>query len=279
MIQEIVHDFFCRPILEYSGYNPLNTAVYAVILLVIAFGLVLPWLKRMKIPLNGRFLLALLPFIVLGSSFRIIEDLQLVPRSCDPFSPWFYTITPGIYLLIAVIAILILGISHRIGKEDHLKTLKIFSITGSLLALPILVFLFSQFVVWDGFFWVLVFTGVLTWVAWLITRAFPQTKTILKSRFNQLVFAGQMLDASATFTAIQFYSCGEQHVLSAGIINFFGPIGFVGAKFILMVLILYFADKEIENPALRNFIKIVIAIIGFAPGIRDALTLGVGTCL
>jgi uncharacterized membrane protein len=101
----------------------------------------------------------------------------------------------------------------------------------------------------------------------------------LESRLNQLVFFGQMLDASATFTAIQFYHCSEQHVLSSGIINSFSPFAFVIVKFVLILLVLYFADQEIKNEKLRDFIKIVIAIIGFAPGIRDALTLAVGTCL
>jgi uncharacterized membrane protein len=264
---------------NYSGYNLVNTIVYAVILLVISFGLILPWLKRTGLPLNHRFLLALIPFILFGSAFRVLEDLHLLQRSCNPFSPWFYTISPGIFIAVAVLTIVSLQIGIWIAKKNHPKAMKIAFGIGLVMAIPVVVFLSLRFRVLDGFLGVLVLSLAITMIAYFGTRLFQKTRTVLESRLNQLVFFGQMLDASATFTAIQFYHCSEQHVLSSGIINSFSPFAFVIVKFVLILLVLYFADQEIKNEKLRDFIKIVIAIIGFAPGIRDALTLAVGTCL
>lgn len=279
MAADFVFDFFCKPIVEYSGYNLVNTIVYAGILLAVAFWLVLPGLKRSGLPLDHRFLLAVIPFILFGSSFRILEDLRLLQRSCDPFSIWFYTITPGIYIAIGMLTILALWLSLKIGKKDAEKTLKIFGGIGLLFALPVLVFLLSRFTVWNGFFGVLFLAAALSFIAKHGTKLWKKTKPILESKLNRMVFLGQMLDASATFTALQFYNCSEQHVLSAGIINSFGPFAFVVVKFVLMLLVLYYADQEVEDPKTRDFIKILVAIIGFAPGIRDVLTLAVGTCL
>lgn len=279
MASDILFDFFCKPIVDYSGYNLVNTLVYAVILLAVAFLIVVPWLKRSQLLLNHRFLFSLLPFILLGSSFRILEDLRLVQRSCNPFSPWFYTITPGIYIATGILTIAALWLSLQIGKKDSNKTLRFFGAIGTVLAIPVLVFLLLRFKVWNGFFGVLALALALLLVARFGTKAWKKTRPILESQLNQLVFLGQMLDASATFTAIQFYHCAEEHVLSGGIINAFGPFAFVIVKFALMLLVLYYADKEVEDAKTRDFIKILIAIIGFAPGIRDALTLAVGTCL
>ncbi len=229
-------------------------------------------------PFDQRFLIALLPFIVLGSSFRVLEDLKLLARSCNPLSLSFYTITPGIYIATGALTILALWVSVNLAKKNPEKTFFYFKIGGAVLALPALVFVLTQTIVWNGVLGVLVLTLLLTVVAVLGTRFFSKTKTLFSSRMNQLVFLGQMLDASATFVSIEFFTCGEQHVLSAGIINAFGPFSFVIVKFALMLLVLYYADREVEDPKTRDFVKIIIAIIGFAPGIRDTLTLGVGTC-
>ncbi len=279
MVSGIIYDFFCKPIVEYSGYNLVNTIVYAGMLLAVAFWLVLPWLKRSGLPLDHRFLLALLPFILFGSSFRILEDLRILQRSCDPFSIWFYTITPGIYIATGILTIFALWLSLKIGKKDAEKTLKIFGGIGLIFSLPVLFFLLSRFAVWNGFFGILFLAAALSFVAKHGAKLWKKTKPIMESKLNRMVFFGQMLDASATFVALQFGNCSEQHVLSAGIINAFGPFAFVVVKFALMLLVLYYADKEMEDAKTRDFIKILVAIIGFAPGIRDALTLAVGTCL
>lgn len=279
MAADFLFDFFCKPILEHEGYNLVNTLTYAAILLAVAFGFVLPWLKKEKLALDNRFLLSLLSFVLLGSSFRILEDLQIVSRSCNPFSPGFYTITPGIYILVGILSIAALWISLRIHPQNQSNALKIFGMIGLILALPILLFLFLQFRVWNGVAGVLILAMTLTLLVRVASKWFSATKKLFDDNLNAVVFFGQMLDASATFVSIQFYHCTEQHVLSAGIINWFGPFGFVVVKFALMLLVLYYTDKEVENVHQRNFIKLLIAIIGFAPGTRDTLTLGVGTCL
>lgn len=281
MVGDFVFEYFCKPILERQGYNLVNTITYAAILLAIVFLLVLPWLKKTKLPLDHRFLAALLPFIVLGSSFRVFEDLGIISRSCNPFSPEFYTITPGIYIAVGLLTILALWISTKLNqKQDNPnKTFQIFGGIGIILAIPALFFLGPHLIVWDGMAGVLALALITTAIAVFGSRFFSKTKKLFENKLNSLVFFGQMLDANATFVSLQFYNCAEQHVLSAGIINMFGAFAFVIVKFFLIYLVLYFADKEIEDEKTRQFVKILIGIIGYAPGIRDLLTLGVGTCL
>ncbi len=276
MVLEFIADYFCKPILEYSGYNIVNTLVYGLILLGIAFGIVFPYFSKRGVHFDQRFLLALLPFIIFGSSFRILEDLKLLERSCNPLELSFYTITPGVYIFIGALTILALLISIWLGKQIRQKPVLIFGGIGALLALAMLFVLAPHIESWRVVGGIVALAGLATLLARFLTGFHVKTKPILQSGLNQLVFFGQLLDGSATFVAIQFYSFSEQHVLSNAIIQVFGPFSFVIVKFVLMLLVLYFTDKEIEDPHLRGFAKVFIAILGFAPGIRDALQIAAG---
>ncbi len=277
MASDFLSNFFCDPILQYSGYNIVNTLIYGIILLVVAFKLVYPFFTKKGISFDARFLWAVLPYIVLGSSFRIYEDLKLLPRSCNPLEFSFYTISPGIYILIGILTILALGVSIIVANRTKQSPYMVFAGFGVILAFFNLV-AFSQFV---DRWWVIaavpIGTLLLTIAATIITAKIEQLKTLLQhNQLNQTVFFGQVLDGFATFTAIQFFNFGEQHVFSNFIIQTFSPVAFLIVKILLMLAVLYFIDKEIEDKNLAGFIKIFVAIIGFAPGIRDTLLIGVG---
>jgi uncharacterized membrane protein len=69
----------------------------------------------------------------------------------------------------------------------------------------------------------------------------------------------------------------EQHVFSAALGEIFG--GFVGF-FILKIMIgfaaAYLISKEKMDEEDKNFVILVLLIMGFAPGIRDILRMTVG---
>src|SRR3989344_2100965 len=93
---DFIQQYFFDPILEYSGYNIVNTLVYGIILLVVAFYLVYPFFNRKGVKFDTKFALAVLAFVLFGSTIRILEDLRIFGRSANPLDPGFYTITPGI---------------------------------------------------------------------------------------------------------------------------------------------------------------------------------------
>lgn len=277
IIQSVLMDFFCKPITESQGYNPVNTFAYAAILIVVAFFVVFPFFEKRGIKFNSRFLLAVLPFIVLGSSLRVLEDLKLFPRSCNPFEPAFYTISPGIYIAIGLLTITALVFSILLGKKTKKETLKIFGAIGTILAVPVLIAIILHFKVIAGFALILALAAATTIAVLFVLK--KAKKTLLQDRLNLLAFFAQMLDANATFVALQVYSCSEQHFLPAFLIENIGAWSFVAVKIIITLLILHYVDKEIKNKNLAGFVKIVIAILGFATGTRDLLTVAVGTCL
>lgn len=275
-INQILFDFFGKRIAERGLYNPVEYLVYGAIMLFLAFFILFPILDRRGIKFNAKFLLALLPYILLGSAMRVLEDMHLLPRSWNPLELAYYFVTPGIWLLIAVVTIAALFISSLLSKKLGFSFHKSFAAIGLILALPVVLFEFSKFPAWPGFLAAIALTLAITAALFFLFKI-PKWK-ILQSRLNLLVVASQALDGSATFVATQFFFCGEQHPLSGFFLEVF-PLSFVAVKVALVLAIVHYVDKEIKNPNLRGFIKIVVAILGFATGLRDVMTLGVGTCL
>ncbi|MCX6772273.1 MAG: DUF63 family protein, partial [Candidatus Micrarchaeota archaeon] len=102
---------------------------------------------------------------------------------------------------------------------------------------------------------------------------------------EKLAIFGQALDGAATFVVIDIFSAQtgkgyfEQHVLSGGI-GTATPLGFFLfflVKVSLATAIVYFLKKEKMDARDAALVLIVVAIMGFAPGIRDLLRMLAGT--
>ena len=275
-LSQTIFDFFGRRIAEHGLYNAAEYLAYGAIVIVLAFFVLFPLLNKRGVKFNSGFMLALLPYILLGSALRVLEDLSILPRSWNPLETAYYFVTPGIWLLIAAFTLLGLFTALFLSKRFSLSFHKLFAAIGLIPAIPIVAFELLSFPAWLGVAAVLALAVITT-----LALAFAFKKLgwpILKTRLNMLAVSSQALDGFATFVATQFFFCGEQHPLSGALLEFF-PLSFVFVKIALVLAIVHYVDKEIKNENLRGFIKIVVAILGFATGLRDILTLGVGTCL
>ena len=240
------------------------------------FFVIFPLLDKRKVKFDAKFMLTLLPYILLGSALRVLEDLSFISRSWNPLEAAYYFVTPGIYIFIALVTLVSLFGSLALSKKFGFPFHKLFAAIGLILALPILAFEIMHFQAWLGFFEVVALT---IGISLILIFVFGKLKwSLLKGNLNRLALVSQLLDGTATFVATQFFFCGEQHPLSGFLLDWF-PASFIGVKIALVLIILHYVDKNIENKNLRGFIKIVVAVLGFATGLRDLLTLGVGTCL
>ena len=68
------NDLFVNPILNNGGFNPLNTLVLGLILVASIF-LVYKLIKRLNVPIDSRFFIAVAPFIFWACSTRVLRDL------------------------------------------------------------------------------------------------------------------------------------------------------------------------------------------------------------
>jgi len=275
-LPEFYQKYFADPITQYAGFNIINTSVYALILIFVAFYLIYPFFDKRGIKFNAEFFKAVFPFILFGSSLRIIEDMKLFARAASPLDPGYYFVSPGIYIMIGVFTILTLTASIYAQKKFNKNALQVFGLIGWIAALPFIAFDLLSLKNFFGIGLILVAIAASFLVVKFVFKSL--SKIFFSQRMHDFAFLGQLTDGSATFIAIQFFGYGEQHVVPTFLMGLFGPISFLLAKIALVLVVIYVVEaslKKKEESNLKGFIFLCIAIIGFAPGLRDLLRLGV----
>ncbi len=252
-IADFIRKYYIDPIRHGTGYNIVNTLTYAVILLIAAV-LLLKLLEKLDVTINKKFIFALSPFIVLGGTARALVDGEIFPRT--PL-----LITPGIYLTIALLTLACMGIALLWrDRYDFNRTL---FISGCIFAAITTALVIINIETIRPFFITFGITGGITVPIYLFTRKYG---TFLDG--NVYLIAAHVFDASTTFTGIQFYNYWEQHVLPSFLIDIAGPWIMFPIKIAIVALAVYIA-KDIEDESTTNFLKLVIFVLGMAPGTRN----------
>ncbi len=300
MLSWFFNEFYIQPIINpaVQGYNLVNTLTYGAILLLLSIYVIYPFLNRKGIKFSSKFIFALLPYVLFGSALRVFEDMGIFQQTPNPLEIGFYTFTPGIWFLTAAITIAALLISKKLAKSLNQEYETVFAVIGVLVALPVLAINFLEIADPTNFIAIAMLTiGMVLLTYYGVIKGFPivsgallgqdsmrhhnlrdSFRNFFIDKLNILAVAGQALDGSATFIATQFGSCGEQHPVSAAIIDI-NPLSFILIKIVIALIILYLIDKEIKDPNQKGFFKMIVIILGMAPGLRDIITVAVGTCL
>lgn len=290
-----MQEYFVNPIFERTGYNAINTLAYAAIALLCLY-LIWRMLRKAGFDFAGKdFLCGAGAFVLFGSTSRVLTDLAdagafsymaAVGGPLAPFYSWlsqtgiftygYLTVTPGIYVITALAFLL----SIAIGRA--MKNGRFPMYAGLALWLPCALLLLP-FAEHFAFFALAIGIAAAGWLAakWGLEKF---CKRKLDLRENIAIF-GQALDGAATFVVIDIFGkqAGrqyfEQHVLSSGI-GGATPLGFLlffAVKVALASAIVYFLSKEKLGAHDRALVLIVVAIMGFAPGLRDLLRMLCGT--
>jgi len=247
----MLYDFFYRYFVS-PGYNIVNTTVYAL-LLIIGIYFIFLFLKKAKIKIDKKFAIAIAPFIIFGSVMRVIVDSKIIES--------FLFVSPTIYVVIPLLISIVLLIAILLEKKYKIPYHKTLFLIGLILAS--FVILFIKIVNLYGAILILLF--MLPWLSLL---------TIVKwSPENKIVSLLHIFDATTTFVSIEFFGYAEQHVFPQFFINIFGPFSFVLVKSFAIFLILTFIDKQCKDKKFKNYLKLIIGILGAATGSRDFLRL------
>ena len=159
---------------------------------------------------------------------------------------------------------------------------------GAIVAAPFVIFNLSRFTNGLAFIATAALITVVAYgVCWIINR-FTKYK-ILSDGMNVFIVAGQAIDGIASAIAIAFFGFGEQHVVSNIIIGI-SPALFAAIKILIAVMICWSLDDYIKSEEkegkknkeklasrknLVGFIKVIIAILGFATGLASLFKLGI----
>ncbi len=296
MIFDFIERYFINAIWERSGYNPYNTTVYAFIGLLSIY-LLYRLIKRYMKSVDERLLYYVMPYVLLGSTVRVITDCidtgvistyisthnNLISNvynlllASHLYDYGYLTVTPGIYILTATVFLSVFVITHRIGNP------KLTPVIGYLLWFPHLFILIPLITYPVYLVIILTIAGLGSLIGYLLLK-----RLSIPTVYLWVIFA-HLLDGSATFTSIELFNrwepiCNslgrcysEQHVLSSVIGDRFGYHVFLLFKFLLSFLIVYYLNKDRSlSKDEKIYLLVVLTVIGLAPGIRDTLRLITG---
>lgn len=252
----------------FSGYTIFNTIVYGIILVITLF-MIIKIFKHYKINPTD-LIIPLMPFIFLGSSVRALVDNGIYPYN------WFL-ITPGIYFIVAGIVVLSIFLGIIIQKKTDIDFKYTLFFIGLILAIINLINIQSINLI--AFSQVILSWIVMT-VIFIIIGKFWDLFTLSSydGKINLSIISAHLFDASSTFIAVDYYGYFEQHVLPGSIYNLSGTaITMFPLKIIVICISLYIIDKYVDDEILSGTLKLAIFILGLAPGVRNFLSLAIGT--
>lgn len=253
----LLREYFIDPIYQGTGYNPVNTVVYGLLL---GFGIMAcdALVRRLGLRIDRRFLLAILPFLALASVLRSLVDAQLLPRS-------FFLITPGIFILVTALAAGALVVGKALpGPFRYPYGTAVIGL--ALLLYPVSILL-PHVKGYGPFLQIALLLAVTTALTVIALRRLGWGEPLI-----QALFAAHLLDASATIVAVEYYGFWEEHVFEDYLIQAAGTAYVIlPFKLLVLVLVIAFLRRTLEGDSLR-FWYFALFVLGFAPGLRDTLT-------
>lgn len=248
MLSDFFTNYFINPILYAEGYNPINTTVYALVLVVAAY-LIFRLLQKLKIKVDKRLAIGVSPFVILGSFLRVLNDAGILTSRLF--------VTPMIYFVVAGITLATLFVSQFLEKRYKVKYHKVMFVVG--LALAAIAVSFFKIV--NSYGAILDLAFYLPWPIFFYLIKWNDA--------NKVVASVQMFDATTTFTSLQFFNYREQHVVPNIFINLFSPISFIAVKAVAVIIVLILIDRYADDKEFGNYLKLIIGILGAATSLRD----------
>lgn len=274
MIREFIYQYYIDPIRYGQAYTLVDTLTYAIILILIVF-LLYRWFRHAGIAIDREFSYALLPWIVFGGLLRVVEDAQLIR------SDWHYLlITPLIFFVILIYALIVFGISRRLEKRFSIPAKRLFCAAGVISACITFIIL-MQFGISRGTVALPVGGIILLMALFSSTLIYLCMRYLLgweylTDRLYQILIFSHMLDASATSYGIDLHEVSyiEQHVVGSNLIELTGT-AFVMYPLKLLILFpaIYILQeyKKDGTSDLWHLILLAMIMVGLAPGIRDMM--------
>ncbi|RLJ01064.1 MAG: hypothetical protein DRP06_00250 [Candidatus Aenigmatarchaeota archaeon] len=256
MWYDIFQTYIVALILNASGYTWINTLIYAILFVSAVFLVYYKFFKPLKIKIDGKFALALLPYILLGSVLRALKDSGFLTSRLF--------VTPSIYVFIFSFTLVLLIFSRFLEKRTQVPFQSYFFSFGF-----ILVGIFFTQLPFSNFMPAVQILG-LDLLIFLLVFGLGNFTKLTKSFWNKAVIFSQLADASSTFIGMEFYGHLEQHVLPNLIFEWAGNVGiFFIMKLVVSLLLIQAIDNYLDDKGFSNWLKLVVILLGIALGTRD----------
>jgi uncharacterized membrane protein len=280
MISDFIYKYYIDPIKTGQAYNVVDTLTYAIILVICVYLLyrwmsASPYLAESGFSFDRNFILATVPYVILGGLLRVIEDTGMIT------SDWKYLlITPLIYFTLFFFVIGIIFLSRYLTlKGITANFIQFYAFAGVMTMIVASLILLAFGMTHNGvdlfILAIIPLMGITaTVIVWAVMKYALGWTYVSDPVYLTLLF-GQLLDASATSYGIDLHPSVqyvEQHVVGSFLIDLTGT-AFV--MFPLKLLVLFPAIYVMQlyrreaNPAFWHLVLLAMIVVGFAPGVRD----------
>ncbi len=253
-----------------AEYTPQDYLIYFAILLVILWFFSNVFFKRIKF--DDKFLLLASPYIVFGITLRMLSDVGIVERN------QLWNITPGVYIVTVAAGLAGVGVGLLIKRYYDIEYWKFPLAAGTILALfttyNLAIHVSHPVRILYPFGLAAIITGAI-----YLASGLSSITAIFKKRSNIAIIFAHLLDGSATFIGIDFYHFTEEHLLPDYLISLAGSaFVMIPLKIVVVLPVLYLVERwGIEDEGKiheYHILKFVLFILGFGPGLRDAILPG-----
>lgn len=272
-IIEFINRNFVYGIVNDTSYNHIDMFVYVIILFAAVYG-VLKLLNKLNIRVDENFVVATIPYVLMGSVFRLIEDAELLEAPLR-----YLFITPLIFFLIFTICFSILVSAKYLENKAKINDyLRFYSLTGyglSLAGISVLIYGskgdFNPAVLVYCLLPAVAITGVIVKLSSFFRMVY------LRSQVYSFVVFSFLLDSLTTYVGVDVLGYSNKHPFS----EFLSSIAGTGAVLVplslgLILLIILLLEKE-ENDDEKYMLILTLIVLGFSMGARNlgAMVFGV----
>jgi len=267
---------YIEGIINDTSYNHFDMITYVIILFAGVYaGLKL--LNKLRIKVDEEFVIATIPYIFMGSIFRVIEDADLL----KPPVKYFF-ITPLIYFVIFAICFSILLLSRYLEKIQKIKNyIHAYAIAGVVLSLAgVAILKFYSYPNWN--LNILVYSLVpaigLTEFVRRISRAIGMT--YLRRRMYSFAIFSFLLDSFTTYIGVDRLGYTNKHPFSSFLTSIFGtgailiPLSLI--LVLVIVLLLEKDSRDDQDKGEKYMLALTLIVLGFSMGARNLLAMTFG---
>lgn len=254
-------------ITAFTGYNPVNTVLWACIATAIIYGVYIAF-QKYGVKFDTEKVIYSMPFVLLGGLLRFIQDTGAVNY---PYS--IILITPVIYVAILLLYGVTLATALKLsGYRDIPENNWILYIGFGVILLP-LVFTLNYFTGVDIRFDILL--TVLAIPVFLTgLYKFTVDGTDADSFPYHLIVFSQFFGGAASMMAVtQGYE--QKQLITQAFTGIFGAPGVLVAKTGLSALVIY-TLLDVEEEEIKALAVLVMTVVGFATGLRVLLRMLAG---
>ncbi|MEA1894404.1 MAG: DUF63 family protein [Euryarchaeota archaeon] len=270
-IWDFINRYYVDPIVNDTGYNIVNTLTWAAVLVLCVYLLYSHNVfRRLGVTINQHLVIGVVCYVLFGSSLRVLKDAEI-------FAPplKYIFVTPIIYFVVFAVTMASLIISIRIYKERYYLP---FAVIGlGLTSVNIGVLFWSKGIAHPGEALLIVALAILITASIYVGAGFAKVE-FLRGRFNIAILGAHLLDASSTTVAIDVLTgYSGKHVVENYLIDLTGTGAVMyPLKLFLLIPMLYLIDSEFDEVELRDLLKLVVLVLGLAPGCRNTILIFFG---